>query len=185
MTSEAMPALAAVETASIARGFVIADAVLKRAAVTIRCARAVTPGKFVLIFGDSVEAVAESIEAARIAAGSDVIDELFLPGAHASLWPAIDGAVLPADGESVAVVELTGICAALLAADTALKATAIALSPLRLAVGVGGKGWFTVVGALADVEAAARAVRDTAKADTLVAIEIIAQPHPELRGFLS
>jgi len=184
-SSTTLPALAVIETASIARGFVVADAGLKRAVVTVKHARAVTPGKFIFIFGGGVEATEEAINAARVAAGSDIIDELYLPGAHAALWPAIDGAVVPAAGDAVAIVETTGVAAAIAAADVALKAVDVSVSPLRLAIGVGGKGWFTLAGALGDVEAAIDAVRATAKPDRVVAIELIAQPHAELRGFLS
>jgi microcompartment protein CcmL/EutN len=178
-------ALAVIETASIARGFVVADAALKRAVVSVKHARAVTPGKFVFIFGGGVEATDEAMSAARATAGSNVIDELFLPGAHHALWPAIDGAIVPAAGDAIAIVETTGVAAAIAAADAALKAVAVSVAPLRLALGVGGKGWFTLAGALADVEAAADAVRATAKPDRLLALELIPQPHAELRGFLS
>ncbi len=180
----ALEAVAVVETASIARGFVALDALAKKAPVTVKRAGPVSPGKFVLIFGGDVEATRESHQAALEVAGSGLLDELFLPGAHPALLPAIDQALAPAPGDAVGVVELSTVAAAVLAADVALKAVHVAVVRLHLAVGVGGKGWFTLAGALADVEAALAAVRSTAREDRLVAVELIAQPHGEIRGFL-
>ncbi len=183
--TSSLEAVAVVETASIARGYVVLDAVAKKAAVTVRRAAPVSPGKLVLIFGGDVEATRESHQAALEVAGSGLVDELFLPGAHAALLPAIDAAVVPAPGDAVGIVEMSTVAAAVLAADVALKAVDVAVLRMHLAVGVGGKGWFTLAGALADVEAALAAVKGAARQDRVVAIELIAQPHGEIRGFLS
>jgi microcompartment protein CcmL/EutN len=184
-SSSTLQAIAVVETASIARGFVVADAVVKRAPVTVKVARPVSPGKFLLIFGGGVEVTAESLEAARVAAGSDIVDELFLPGAHPAVFPAIEAALSPTIGEAVAFIETTTVASTIAAADVALKAVDIVVPRMRLAVGLGGKGWFSIAGSLADVEAAVAAVRQSAHPDRIVAVEVIAQPHPELRGFLA
>lgn len=180
-----LQALAVIETQSIARGFVVVDAVVKKAPVTVKLARPVSPGKFLLVFGGDVAAVLEAVEEGKSVAGSDVVDELFLPGAHAQLLPAIEKALVPAPGDAIAVVETSTVAAAILAADVALKAVDVAVLQLHLALGVGGKGWFTIAGALADVEAAVDAVKATAKPDRLVGVELIPQPHPEVRGFFS
>lgn len=179
-----LEAVAVVETASIARGFVVLDALVKKAPVTVKAARPVSPGKFVVLFGGAVEVTRESFDAAREVAGSDLLDELFLPGAHPALLPAVDGAASPAPGDAVGIVEMTTVAAAVLAADVALKAVDAAVLQMQLAVGVGGKGWFTLAGRLGDVSAALDAVRDTARAERVVGIELIPQPHPEVRGWL-
>lgn len=181
----ALEAVAVVEMASIARGFVVLDAIAKKAPVTIKRAAPVSPGKLVIVYGGDVEATHESHQAALEVAGSGLVDELFLPGAHAALLPAVDAALVPAPGDAVGIVEMSTVAAAVLAADAALKAVDVAVPRLHLAVGVGGKGWFTLAGALADVEAALAAVRGTARDDRIVAIELIPQPHGEIRGFLS
>jgi microcompartment protein CcmL/EutN len=178
-------AIAVIETASIARGFVVLDALVKRAPVVVRAARPVSPGKLVIVYGGSVESTRESHAAALETAGSGLVDELFLPGAHAALLPAIDRATVAAEGESVGIVEMATVAAAVLAADSALKAVAVSVMRLHLAVGVGGKGWFTVTGPLADIEAALAAVRESAREDRIVAIELLALPHGEVRGWLA
>jgi microcompartment protein CcmL/EutN len=178
-------AVVVVETGSIARGFVVLDAVVKRAPVSVKVARPVSPGKFLLLFGGGVEATAEGLEAARAAAGSDIIDELFLPGAHPALLPAIDQVVVPHRGEAVGIAEFATVAAGVRAADTALKAVDVSVLRLHLALGVGGKSWFSLAGPLADVEAALGCVRADAHPDRVVGLELIAQPHAEVRGFLS
>ncbi|MDP2345253.1 MAG: BMC domain-containing protein [Deltaproteobacteria bacterium] len=184
-SSSSLQALAVIETASIARGFVVLDAVVKKAPVTVRIARPVSPGRFLLVFGGDVASTLESIEEARSIAGSDVVDELFLPGVHHALLPAIDRAIVAEAGESIGVVETWTVSSAILAADAALKSTDVAVLRLHLALGVGGKGWFTIAGPLGDVEAALEAVKQTAKPDRIAGLELIARPHAEVRGFLS
>ena len=184
-SSSTLQALAVIETDSIARGFVVLDALVKKAPVVVKIARPVSPGKFVIVFGGDVDSVFESIEAARIVAGSDVIDELFLPGVHPQVLPAIERHVAAEDGEAIAIVETSTVAAAVLAADTALKAVDVSVVRMHLALGVGGKGWFTLAGELADLEAAVDAVKHVVAAERLVAVEVIARPHAEIRGFLS
>jgi microcompartment protein CcmL/EutN len=178
-------ALAVIETSSIARGFVVLDAVVKKSPVTVKLARPISPGRFLLVFGGGVDVTLEGIEAARATAGSDVVDELFLPGIHPGLLPAVDRAVAPERGEAIGIVETSTVAAALLAADTALKAVDVTVLRMHLALGTGGKGWFTLCGPVGDVEAALDAVRASARPDRLVGVELIAQPHAEVRGFLS
>lgn len=187
MTTPSGPyeAVALVEIASIARGYVALDAIAKRARVSVKLARPVTPGKLVILFGGDVASAAESLEAAREVAGSLLVDELFLPFAHAALLPALDGAVAPEPGDAVGVVEIATVASTLRAADVALKACDVAVARVHLALGIGGKGYFVIAGPLADVEAALEAVRGEISVDKVVGIELIAQPHGEVRGFLS
>ena len=78
-------AVALVEIASIARGYVTLDQLAKRAEVVVHEARPVTPGKFIILFAGDVAPVQESLEAAREVAQSSLIDELLLPYAHRDL----------------------------------------------------------------------------------------------------
>jgi microcompartment protein CcmL/EutN len=179
-----LEAVAVIETSSIARGFVALDALVKKAPVTVKLARPVSPGKLVLLFGGDLEVTRESWQAALEIAGSDVVDELFLPGAHGALLGAVDGALAAAPGDAVGIVEMNTVASAVHAADVALKAVEVAVLKMQLAVGVGGKGWFTLAGELGDVAAALDAVREAARADRVVGIELIPQPHGEVKGWL-
>lgn len=177
--------MALVEIGSIARGYVALDAIAKRAQVHVKFARPMTPGKFVLLFGGSVADTEEALEAAREIAASDVVDELFLPQAHAQLLPAIDGNVSTGEGEAIGIVETTTVAACLLAADVALKACETQVLKMHLAIGIGGKGYFTLAGDLADVDAALDSVRAVVAAERLIATELIPRPHGEVRGWMA
>lgn len=178
-------AIAVVEISSIARGYVVLDAIAKRARVTVRYARPVSPGKFVILFGGEVACVQESFEAARELAQGQLLDELILAQAHPQLLPAVDGTLDPAQGESVGIVEMHSVASAVEAADIALKACEVSVARMQLAIGIGGKGYFVLAGPLADMEAALETVRERVHEEQLIAIELISNPHDEVRGFLS
>ncbi len=177
MTSEA---LALLELSSIARGHLVADAMLKRAPVGLLRADWVSPGKFLVLVDGGVAAVEEAYRAGLEAAGERLVDRLFLPQAHASLWPALAGEARASGVASLGLVETTTVAATLLGADAAAKAAAVRLIELQLARGIGGKAFFTVTGALGDVEAAVEAAVDIVEAAALQATEIIPAPHADL-----
>lgn len=178
------PALAVIELDSIARGFVVADALLKRARVRVAMAEAVTPGKFVLAFGGEVAEVEESWRAGLEVGGAAVLDKLLLPQAAARLVAGLAGTFHQAEEESLGFVETHTVASALLAADTALKRAEVFLTRLRLARGIGGKGYFGLAGSLHMLEAALEAAAGAIDASLLVTTEIIQRPHPELKGSL-
>lgn len=176
------PALALLELESIARGIVVADAVLKRAQVTIALAEPTTPGKYLLLFSGEVAEVDESFRAGKERAGATLLDALYLPQADAGLVAAITGKLHAATGESLGVVETQTVASALLAADAALKKADVALTRIELARGIGGKGYFTLTGSLHMMEAALEAAAAAIDARLLLTTELLSNPHPELRG---
>jgi microcompartment protein CcmL/EutN len=182
----ALDSVALVELSSIARGYVVLDAIVKKAPVTVKAAGPVTPGKFYILFCGDVASVEESMQAALEAAGSHLLDHLLLPYAHQNLLPALDNKLVPAEGESAGIVEMATMAAAVGAADVALKATDVGVLRMHLAVGIGGKGFFVIVGELADIEAAVDAVKANVEGrhpNPVVGIELIPQPHGEVRGY--
>jgi microcompartment protein CcmL/EutN len=182
-------ALGILELGSIARGVIVADAAVKRAPALLLMSRPVSGGKHLIMMRGQVAEVEESMAAGRAAAGAALLDELELPYAHEQLWPLLDQPVVghgwqgDAAAESVAIVETTTVCAAVGAADTAVKTAPVIVRDMRLAAGIGGKAFFTFTGELADVEAAADAARAFAGA-RLVAVEIVPRPADEIRGRL-
>lgn len=182
------PALGVLELATIARGVVVADALIKRAEVRILASRPVSSGKFLLFLRGGVAEMEEAMDAGRARAVEALVDSLLLPLAHEQLWPVLPEPVIAADwGEdaelSAGVVETSTVCAALAAADAACKAAHVTLRDVRLAVGIAGKAFFTMTGDLNDVEAAIEAATDAAAA-RLVATEILPAPAGEIVGRL-
>jgi microcompartment protein CcmL/EutN len=176
-----LPALGILESQSIARGIVCADAMVKRAPVRLLASHPVSPGKHVVIVAGGVAEVEEAMGAGAAAAGHLLIDRLFLPYAHEQLAPLIAGETRPAPIGAVGIVETFTVVAAVLAADAAAKATGVHLLELQLARGLGGKAFFTLTGELTDVEASVAAAVAAVAPGLLVTAEIIAAPHDDLR----
>ena len=176
------PALAILELSSIARGVVVSDALVKKAPVELLQSRPVSSGKHILVFGGEVAAVDESFRAGRQVAGDALVDELYLPFAHAQIGPLLGASERrrPRIRGAVGVVETATVCATVLGADAACKTAEVTLLELRLAVGIGGKAFFTMTGELHDVEAAVEAAAGAFDRERLVATEIVAAPHADL-----
>jgi len=179
------PSLALIEVASMARAYVILDALVKRAQVSVRWHREVTPGKTVILYGGAEEETLEAHGAALDASATALVDDLLLPQAHPQLWGGVEGHFSARRGTAAAILELSTVASTLLAADAALKATDVTLIKLRLAAGIGGRGFFILSGALEEVQAAAEAGVAIVRDDRLVAREVVSQPHDELWGFFS
>jgi len=177
VTSEA---LALIELSSIARGHQVADAMLKRAPVSLLRADWVSPGKFLVLVDGGVAAVEEAFRAGLEVAADRIVDKLFLPQAHVSLWLALAGDARSGNVDSLGIVETATVAATLLGADAAAKAARVRIIAMQLARGIGGKGFFTVTGPLAEVEAAVEAAVAILEAAQLHATEIIAAPHGDL-----
>jgi microcompartment protein CcmL/EutN len=178
--------LALLEVGSLARGVVVADAVVKRAPVELLFCQPVSPGKYLILFAGGVAEVEEAQAAGAQAAGEQLIDRLFLPQAHAQLLPAIraGAAGFPheAADQTAGLVELHSVASALRCADAACKAAEVRLQLLHLARGIGGKAWFILRGDLESVEAAVLAASGAAGEGLLAGAEVIARPHGDLRG---
>jgi microcompartment protein CcmL/EutN len=183
------PALGVLEISTIARGVVVADAGLKRAPAVLLHSRAVSGGKHLVFFEGGVAEVEEAVAAGKLVAGDQLLDRAWLPAADDQVWSMLGAPVAPPDwsadatAEAVAIVETRTVCAAIAAADAACKVAHVLVRDVRFAVDLAGKAYFTLTGALDSIEAAAAAAAAAAD-DRLVALEIIAQPAPDLRGRL-
>lgn len=176
------PAVALLELDSIARGMIVADAVLKKAQVLIALAEPVTPGKYLLLFEGGVGEVQESYRAGIEAGGPMVIDKLLLTRVAPGLLRALNGTFAEPFGESLGIVETHTVAATLLSADAALKKAEVRLHRLHLARGIGGKGYYTITGPLHMVEAALEAAAAAIEPNLLLTTELISRPHLELKG---
>jgi microcompartment protein CcmL/EutN len=179
--------LGLLETQSIAAGVRAADEVLKAAPVELIEACPISGGKFLVIFGGDVASVEAALAAGRRAAEATVVDELFLAQVHPEVAPAVarrSPVPLPDDpGEALGVVETLTCAAVIVGADAAAKAARVRLLEIALGRGIGGRGYFTMVGDVATVTAGAEAARTLIdRRGAHVRTEILAGPHVELRG---
>ncbi len=176
-------ALGLVELCSVARGVLTCDAMVKKASISLVHAGSTHPGKYGILFRGGVDEVYESLVAGRSVAADSLVDWLFLPNPDVGLLAMLDGDLHPKP-DAVAVLETYSMAATIRAADAALKAADVRPLHIRLARDLGGKGFFVMTGALHDIEAAVLAGRDAAGESMLAGCEIVANPHPDLRGAL-
>lgn len=187
------PALGVLEVGTIAKGIVVADAALKRSPALLVHSRAVSGGKHLVVLEGGVAEVEEAMAAGKLAAGKMLLDHVELPAADDQVWPMLGAPIAPPDwtddpeAEAVAIIETYTVAAAIAAADAACKVAEVTVRDVRLAVDLAGKAYFTLTGSLDSIEAAAAAATEVLTATTterLVALEVIAQPSPDLRGRL-
>ncbi len=175
------PALGLVEVASVARGMVVADAVVKKAAVKLLASHPVTPGKYLVVVCGKVEEVHQALSAGLEKAQDTLVDHLFLAKIDPQIVPAMDGTIRANPTQSLGIVETFSVAAAVLAADRSLKEAEVVLVQMRLARGLGGRAFYVVAGELHQVEAAVAAGRTIIHDGMLFCSEIIANPD---QGFL-
>jgi microcompartment protein CcmL/EutN len=174
-------ALGMVEFKSVARGIFATDAIAKKAPVNIISTNPICPGKYMVVFAGEVADVEESLKAGLVAGGDLVVNDLFLPYVHRDVIPAVAGAVEIEKFAAIGVVETFSIASCVVGADLAAKETSAKLVEIRLANGLGGKGYFVITGKLADVEASIEVAKEHINKEGLLAgCEIIPAPHPDL-----
>ena len=176
------PAIGAIELISIARGMRTTDVMAKQAPVRVLEAAAICPGKFLIVVAGKTDPVVEAYDAGLEYAGEAVVDKLLLPNAHEQLMPAIAAATPVMEVDALGVVEMFSATAGILAADAACKRAEVQLIEVRLARGMAGKSFFTLTGALHEVEAAVDAARAILEQQSgmLLWTEVIARPHKDL-----
>ncbi|MEZ6185205.1 MAG: BMC domain-containing protein [Planctomycetota bacterium] len=160
-TEDAEPSIALIECSSIAKGYEVADAVAKRSPVRLLWARTVSPGNHVTLFSGEVPETEAAFERGVEVAGKTCLGSMLIPNVHPHLIPAIR-APRPIDvDEALGIVETRTVASAIHAADRAAKTSDVELLEVRLAMHLGGKGFFLLAGSFADVESAvAAAVED-------------------------
>ncbi|MBU0517010.1 MAG: BMC domain-containing protein [Proteobacteria bacterium] len=174
-------ALGLIESLSIAQGMVITDAVAKKAQVRILESAPICSGKFVLLFSGLVGPVEHSYQAGIEAGGHHVVDDLFLAQVHDQVIPAVLGTAVVERVDALGVIETFSVASCVLAADAAVKAADVQLMEIRLARGLGGKGFFTLTGEQTEVEASLNAGQEAIRGRGMLCNQvIIPRPHPDL-----
>ena len=175
-------AIAAIETSSIAQGTVVGDAMVKQAEVTLIQACALSPGKYWVLIGGEVGPVRTSHGRGVEVAADTLLDSLFIPQLHAMVLPALQGAVPARDEDALGVIETLTAASAIVAADRAAKTAAVTLRDVRLANGLGGKGFVFLTGEVGDVQSAVEAGRAEAlQKGLLVRSVVVPRLHPQMK----
>jgi bacterial microcompartment shell protein len=175
-------AIAAIETSSIAQGTVVGDAMVKTAEVALLEASPLSPGKYWVLIGGDVAPVRAAYRVGVDVAADTLLDSLFLPQLHDGVLPALRGMVTSLDDDALGVIETLSAASAIVAADRAAKAARVTLRELRLANGLGGKGFVYVTGDVSNVQAAVDAGRAEAREKgLLVRSVVVPRLHPQMK----
>ncbi|MGI5929101.1 BMC domain-containing protein [Pseudoflavonifractor sp.] len=174
-------ALGAIEVQSIPKGIEAGDAMLKAAHVELISAGTVCAGKYVVVVAGEVDAVNASVQAGAAMAGGKLIDSLLIPRIHPQVPRAINACTDVGSVQAVGTMELFSVCAAIQAADAAVKAATVDLIEVRLGRGLGGKSFVVLTGDVASVRAAVESGRTAAREKGLVSdCTVVPSPHPDL-----
>lgn len=177
------PAIGLIEMDSISAGIVAGDAMVKSSPLGSIYTGTVHPGKYIVLVSGDTASVEVALETGAGAGRGHVTDVVFLPDIHPFVVAALIGGSNHADlrQEALGIVETTTVAAVIDAADAGVKAADVAVSAVRLADGLGGKGYVLFSGVVAEVEAAVEAaVERTDVHGTLVRSDVVSQLHEEM-----
>ncbi len=147
-------ALALIELDSIPAGILTADAMLKEAPIAVLKSGTVHNGKYLILIGGSVASVGMAFAKGMSRGQDHLLDAVFLPDIHESVYQACLGQRLTCGSEALSVMEVATVAAILQSADAAMKGAEVALVELRLADDLGGKSIAIYAGKVEDVEMA-------------------------------
>lgn len=177
------PAIVLLEFDSISAGIVAGDAMVKTSPISAIHVGTVHPGNYLILASGDTASVEIALSTGRDLGGNHVSDSVFLPDVHPSVIDAIVGNrdLASLTEEALGIVETSTVAAVIDAADAGAKAADVTVSAVRLADGLGGKGYVLFSGEVAEVEAAIdAAVTRTGPHGTLIRADVIAQLHEEM-----
>ncbi len=170
------PAIALLEFDSIARGIEAGDQMVKRAPIEVIRAGTVQPGKYLVLVAGAVADVEEAADSGNQIA--TMVDQVLLPDVHPDVVAALRGVRCTGEGEALGIIETRTVAAIIQAADAGVKGADVTLMEIRLADGLGGKGYLLFQGPVAEVEAAVE-IGTSAVPDRVISA-VIPQIHPEM-----
>ncbi|MDR2054868.1 MAG: BMC domain-containing protein [Desulfovibrio sp.] len=174
---ERFAAVGMLEFTSIAAGMEAADRMIKAAEVFPVWFRTVCPGKYLACVTGDVAAVSASLEAGRSSVSPLVADWFLLPNIHPDVIAALCGTGQTSEREALGILETYSAASIIAASDAAVKAAEVRILDVRVALGIGGKGYALFGGDVAAVQAAVEAgARQAEEAGLLVAKVVIPRP---------
>ncbi len=169
------------EVKSIPIGIQTADEMIKAADVKLLTASPTCPGKYIIIISGQVGAVKSSMKVGQKLAGSYLVGHHTINNVHESLPPAILGVTEVEKISAIGVIETISALTAVNAADVVAKAAKVQLMEIRIARGLGGKGFLIFTGEVSSVRSAVKACA-TALGETgeITSHCVIPAPHKDL-----
>lgn len=167
--------LGCVEIFSIARGYRVADAILKRYRIELLEASALTNGKFLLLFAGDEEQSKSAFH--YVSRECEVCASSMIANPHADLLPAMYSLLQLSLTESLGIFETYSVSSALILAQSIAVESKLNLIDIRTSRGLGDKSVVLAHGSADEIEMVAHSLWKTS-ANFIV--EILTEPHPEI-----
>ncbi|NFG62835.1 MULTISPECIES: BMC domain-containing protein [unclassified Clostridium] len=169
------------EFKSIAKGIQAADEMVKSANVEIILATPMCPGKYIVILAGDVGDVTNAVGVGKEVGLSYLISEYTIASVHEKVFPAITATCDFDNISSIGVIETMSAVASVIAGDTALKAANVELLEIRIARGLGGKGYVILTGEVSAVKAAIEAAEaKLEEGGDIIGTVVLPSPSKEL-----
>lgn len=165
------------EFRSIAKGIEVTDVMLKAADVQLILSTPLCPGKYITIVCGEVGPVNVAVDAGRRAGCEFAMESHVISNVSEAVFPALTGTTQVDHYASLGIIETITAVSSVVAGDIAVKASNVTLLDIRIARGLGGKGFVMLTGEVSSVRMAIQACEDKLKQEgTIVATSLIASP---------
>lgn len=169
------------ELKSIPIGVQAADEMLKAADVELLVANPICPGKYVIIISGQVGAVKSAMKVGEHVSDTAMICAHIINNVHESVAPALVGTADMENIVSLGMLETMSALTVVRAADIAAKASNVRLLDVRVARGLGGKGYLMLTGEISSVKSAIKScVNELCEFGDITSTCVIASPHKKL-----
>lgn len=170
-----------VEVKSIPVGIQTADEMLKAGNIDIVLATPICPGKYVIIVSGQVGPVKAAMAKAEMIAGIYLIENYHIDNINPKVLPAISGVTEVGDVKAIGTIETISALTSVIAGDIAVKAAKVDIVDIRIARGLGGKGFLVVTGEVSSVKSAIQAcLNKMGEEGVITSTSVIASPHKDL-----
>ena len=170
-----------VEIKSIPVGIQTADEMVKAGNVELLLATPMCPGKYIIIIGGQVGPVKSAMSKAELVSGIYLINTHILDNIREEVLPAISGFTKTDNIQAVGAIETISALTAVIAADIAVKASKVDIVDLRVARGLGGKGYIIITGEVSSVRSAVNAcLAKLGVSGEVTSTSIIPRPHASI-----
>lgn len=170
-----MDTLGLVESRSIAAGVALSDGMVKVANVTLVKASTICSGRYLIAVSGDREAVETSVRHAE-ESGRPLVGSFVISNVSPLVVEAMKKASPAEDGCAVGVVESKNVSSSIMAADKAVKRSAVRLLRLVMGQGINGKSYFVLGGDVASVQ---EAVEEAQTALDQQLIDSVVIPSPD------
>lgn len=169
------------EFKSIAKGIEVADEILKAADVELVMSTPICPGKYIIIISGRVGSVNTGISVGQKLGGFYLIDTYNIPNIHNAVLPALTGTTDIEKVRDIGIIETMSAISSIKMADIAVKSSNIDLIEVRIARGLGGKGFLVMTGEISSINSAVKACQNgMADQGEILCASILSSPTKDI-----